>query len=124
MSCNIDSWKTKKLESLVIPIRALYPDNQKNWHPKQPKVLDVFTLVVAIDCGCGQTIKGVIKDGGLRVTGLSMDGEGSGGFYDYILKPALAQSTGKLEAILTWETGEIYRLQVGGGVVVEKPIEL
>lgn len=124
MSCNINSWKTKKLENLVIPMKALYPDNQKDWHPKQPRILDMLMLVVALDCGCGQTVKGVLKYGDLRVTDLSMAGEGSGGFYDYIFKPALAQSSGTLEAVLIWETGEIYRLQVDGGKVSEEKVEL
>lgn len=124
MSCNIDSWKTKKLENLVIPIKALYPDNQKDWHPKPPRILDVFTLVVVLDCGCSQTIKGVIRDGDLHVTDFSMAGDGSGHFFDDILKPALAQSRGTLEAVLIWETGDISRLKVSDGVVKEEDVEL
>ena len=59
------------------------------------------------------------------MTGFDMSGEGSGTFYNWILKPALKQSEGILEAVLIWEGGDsIQWLTVKAGKVTERDIEL
>lgn len=124
MSCNIDNWKTKKLDNLVIPIKSFYESKRNDWHPSKPIVTDIDTMEVMLNCGCGQTIYGILKDGMLTVTKFEMYGEGSGTFVCDILKPALTQSTGELEAILFWETSEVYRLTVKDGIVSDVEIEI
>jgi len=63
MSCNIASWKTKKLKNLVIPLKFLYIRERTDWHPSQPKIINIETYEISIDCGCGQEIKGILKNG-------------------------------------------------------------
>jgi hypothetical protein len=125
MSYNIDNWKTKKLDNLVIPLKALYKHKRKDLHPEQPVITNEETNEVTIECGCEQEIKGTITEGLLTVTEFDMTGEGSGTFYEYILKPALEESTGVLEAVLIWEGGDtIQRLVVKNGEILETNIEL
>jgi hypothetical protein len=125
MSYNIDTWKTKKLENLFIPIKALYDGVNENWKPDQPKILNAETMEVEIYGGCGQTIKGILKDGMLSVTKINMGGEGSGRYMYEIINPALKQSTGELEAVCVWEGGDsITRLTVKDGEVNEEGIDL
>lgn len=126
MSYNIDTWKTKKLENLVIPMAAFFKHPRKDWHPEvryaSPLTAD---NEVVISCGCEQEITGTIKDGLLAVTKFDMSGEGSGTFYGWILKPALEESTGRLEAVLIWEGGDsINRLIVSDGKISEEGIDL
>ena len=125
MSYNIDTWKTKKIEGLVIPIKALFIHERKEWHPQQPKIVNVETNEVFIECGGGQEIYGILKDGNLHVTEFKMNGEGSGTFMNLILEPALKQSSGELEAVLVWEGGDsITHLSVSNGVLKSEIIEL
>ncbi len=88
MSYNIDTWKTKKIENLVIPMKAFYPEDKKNWHPYEPIITD--------------TMDGV----DLKVDGIRNYGEGSGSFMRYILSNALKQSKGKLVVVCVWEGGD------------------
>ncbi len=125
MSYNIDTWKTKKLENLVIPLKAFYEHERKDWHPKEPTITNAETMEVELECGCEQTIKGVLKDGLLTVTEFEMYGEGSGTFKSWILDEALRQSKGELEAVLVWEGGDsITRLKVKDGILEEDNVEL
>lgn len=126
MSYNIDKWKTKKLENLVIPYSAFFKHARTDWHPKEPEVVNADTGEVRLGCGCGQEILGFLKDGKFIVTKFeTMSGEGSGTFYGWILRPALEESTGRLEAVLVWEGGDsIQRLQVNDGKIAESEIEL
>ncbi len=124
MSYNIDTWKTKKLENLVIPLKAFYEHERTDWHPSQPKITNADGDV-ELECGCEQTIKGKLKDGMLTVTEFEMYGEGSGTFKSWILDEALKQSKGELEAVLVWEGGDsITRLKVKDGVLEEGNVEL
>ena len=125
MSYNIDTWKTKKLESLVIPLNALFIHERKDWHPSQPEIVNTETNEVLIECACELEIKATLKDGNLHITELEIYGEGSGSFMDWILEPALEQSTGKLEAVLVWEGGDsITRLTVNNGELKHENVEL
>lgn len=124
MSYNIDRWKTKRLENLIIPRAAFFIHERKDWHPTIEKVSDDIGNVF-IFCGCEQTIKAKADGDKLQITGIEMSGEGSGTFYNWILEPALKQSSGILEAVLIWEGGDsITRLTVENGKVESKEIDL
>ena len=119
MSYNIDTWKTKKLENLTIPLKAFFKHERTDWHPKQPEIVNAETMEIEMECGCEQLIKGTLKDGIIHVTELEMYGEGSGTFKGWILDEALKQSKGELEAVLVWEGGDsITRLKVKDGVII------
>lgn len=123
MSYNIDTWKTKKIENLVIPLEAFYIHERQDWHPE--KIINTATNSVELRCGCEQTIRGTLHNDLLTITEFEMSGEGSGTFYDWILEPALKRSTGNLEAVLIWEGGDsITRLIVNNGEVSNEEIEL
>lgn len=125
MSSNIDRWTTKTLDNLVIPYEAFFRHARHDWHPEDPRVVDTETGEVVLDCGCEQGIYGILSNGRFKVTKFDMDGEGSGTFIEWILKPALEESTGRLEAVLIWEGGDVIeRLSVQDGVITETPIEL
>ena len=125
MSYNIDRWRTKKLNNLVVPLTAFYKHERTDWHPSQPKIVRTETNEVELECGCEQVIYGVLKNGLLTITEFDMAGEGSGTFYNWILAPALKESTGKLEAVLIWQGGDsINRLKVKDGVIILEDIEL
>ncbi len=125
MSYEIDKWKTKKLNNLVIPLKSFYESERTDWHPEQPLVINTETMEVKLKCGGDQHIKGILKDGLLTVTEFEMYGEGSGNFMHYVLYDAFRQSAGELEAILVWEGGDsITRLIVNDGVLTEEEIEL
>lgn len=79
MSYNIDRWRTKKLENLVIPIAAFRRHERDDWHPKII-VTDTDANIVTLQCGCEQEIKGTLRDNQLYVTEFDMSGEGSGTF--------------------------------------------
>lgn len=123
MSYDIDTWKTKKLEGLTIPLAAFYRHERKDWHPKA--VINApESDAVSLDCGV-LSIQGTLKDGILTVTEFEMIGEGSGAFYHWILEPALKESRGTLGALLVWEGGDsINRLTVKDGEVTSEEIEL
>ena len=123
MSYNIDNWKTKKIDNLIIPIKALYEHEREDFHPSKPE-LDIKTGKVSIDCFEGE-IKGTLNNGLLTVEKIQIYGEGSGTIFGNVIKPALQQSKGELEAILVWERGDtIEKLIVIDGYVEETPIDL
>jgi hypothetical protein len=124
MSCNIISFKVKKMNDLIIPLDALKSDKYPDWSAKDPVLLDSLLNKVSIDMGCDQQILGVIpsSSGKIAVTDLKLKGEGSGALLEYMFKDALRKSTGYLEAILVWQTGEIERMVVLDGQVSTAPI--
>lgn len=124
MSYNIDTWKTKRLENLIIPIDAFFKHERSDWHPEQ-HVEDVATGKTILECGCEQEIHGFLVDGKFTITEFDMTGEGSGTFMEWILEPALKESTGHLEAVLVWEGGDsVERLVVNDGTVAKTAIDL
>ncbi len=126
MSYNIDTWKTKKLEDLKVPLQEFYTHERKDFHPEKPTITDATTMEVEIGCMCEDSaIKGILKDGILTVTEIDISGEGSGTFMHEVFEPALRKSTGKLEAILIWEGGDsTCKLKVDDGSVNDEPVEL
>jgi len=124
MSYNIDTWKTKKLENLNVPISAFYKHERSDWHPTKT-ILDMDTKEIALECVFGQIIKGILSEGVLSISEFEMHGEGSGTFKGWILDEALKESTGELEAVLVWEGGDsITRLNVKDGKIAELEVEL
>jgi hypothetical protein len=124
MAIEINSWKTKKMIDLIIPISAFFESKRQDWHPKQPKIIDVSTMKIEMQCGCEQSIEGFLKDGMLHVSKIDMTGEGSSAFMYYVFRNALIQSSGELEAILIYETSEIDHLTLKDGILTETSIEL
>jgi hypothetical protein len=125
MTYNVSTWKMKSMENLVIPLAALYESSRKDWHPKEPKIKDAITMEVSLQCGCEQVIVGILKEGNLHVTKLSMSGEGSGGFIGTILRPALEKSSGSFSALAIWEGGDsITSITFLDGSYKEEQVEL
>lgn len=131
MSYNIDRWKTKELSDLEIPLNALYEIDKslvsRGWKPDPPQVVGVEGdgARVRIEEAWGE-IEGLLTpDSILKVSKISITGEGSGTFCHDILTPALKQSKGKLVAVRVWEGGDsIDRLTVIDGKVESEEIEL
>ncbi len=119
MSCNVTSFKIKKMHDLIIPLDALKCEKRPDWSAKAPVLLDPILSKVRIEMGGEQYIEGIIPTSSSKVavTNLSLRGEGSGSLLHYLFMDALKKSTGYLEAILVWETGEIERLVVIDGAV-------
>jgi len=120
MSYNIDTIKIKRLENFIIPLNALYEGVRKDWMPEQPKITIPITNEVSITCGCGQEIKGILKEGNLHVSSLKLSGEGSGSLMREVIENAFKQSTGILEMIMIWEGGDsITKMTVLDGILEE-----
>jgi hypothetical protein len=126
MSYNCDTFKIKTLQNLVIPLKSFY--NQKyhdsSWIPDQPKLLNIDTSEVEINCGCGQTVTGILTNKLIQVTELEMSGEGSGTFWEYFEK-ILKTSTGILIGTRIWEGGDsVDRIFVINGDIRSENVEL
>ena len=124
MSYNITSWKTKKIENLIIPINVLYENSDNSWHPEQPKIIDFNTMKVEIVGGSeGFELKGKLNGLHLEVEEITNYGEGSGHFMVVLLEQALKQSTGKLETLLVWENGDcVEKLTINDGEIKREEI--
>lgn len=122
MSYNIDTWKTKELRNLRIPMSALSYEEDYLKHPR----LDIQTGILTFaGRAVGFVLQGVQAGLWFDVDALTCYGEASGTMYDYLKKTILSQSTGVLVAVLVWEGGDtIERLTVRDGVIAEEPIEL
>lgn len=126
MSYNIDTWKTKSLVDLEIPLRAIYDSDKRGWL-EAPRIGKDDPEQVFISIGECAGITALLRttDNVLCVSKVRVSGEGSGTMYSEILLPALKKSSGKLEAVLVWEGGDsITRLIVDNGKVAEENIEL
>lgn len=126
MSYNVDTWKTKELVDLVIPVASLFKHERSDWHPRKEHHDDgSITFSIMECCNVNGTIGIVDHCEFLRVTYIQASGEGSGRALYWIIEPALADSRGKLVASRVWEGGDsIDRLTVIDGVVSSEPIEI
>lgn len=114
MSYNIDTFKVKKLENLIIPVSALYKHERSDWHPNKEIHQDMSVTFTNME----SEITGVIIDDDLHVSSINCEGEGSGCVVNYMLEPALNDSSGILIASCVWEGGDsINQLIVKDGVV-------
>lgn len=124
MSFNILSCNIKKIENLEIPLKALYESESKDWHPEQPKILNVEEFKVRIEMGCDQSIEGTLENPEiLKVTDMEVVGEGSGSNMRYVLEHAFEESTGELQLNLTWEDGSLSIMKVSNGNLTHEDYE-
>lgn len=125
MAYNIDNWKVKELKDLVIPVKHLYPEGYKNWHPSPP-AFDINSGRVTILGGAeGFMVIGKVSEGMIHVERIQNYGEGSGSFMSNVLIPALKQSKGTLVVACVWEGGDsLSRLSVKNGVVNDENIDI
>lgn len=125
MSYDITNFKVKKMHDLVIPMKAL-KSSLSDWNPKDPVLIDPMLSKVRIDMGCGQSIEGILTpvSGRVAITDLRLSGDCSGSLMELLIKPALKESTGYLEAIMVWEGGEVEKLVSFDGQVSVAQIEL
>lgn len=121
MSYNIDTFKIKKLENLMIPVDAFYIGERTDWHPQCETKQDLSVVFRNME----SSISGMIVDGLLHVEEIVCYGEGSGCVMNYMLEPALKESIGVLIASCVWEGGDcINQLIVNDGVVEWEDIEI
>lgn len=122
MSYNITNWKTKTIIDLKIPLDAFYRHPRADWHPRFEMKDEKIAI---LHCTQGNEILGTVEDGIFSIAQIELHGEGSGTFYNWILEPALRESTGRLEAVLIWEGGDyVSKLTVKNGIVADEQIDL
>jgi hypothetical protein len=119
---NIDTWKTKKLDNLQIPIEWFYNHKRKDYHARRPSLNEDGSFF--IDLIDNSNLTGFIENETIFVTKINFAGEGSGTLYGAVLFPALEHSKGYLEAVLHWEGGEIERIIVNDGKIKHENIDL
>ena len=124
MSYNIDTVKLKKLENFTIPLDSFYSAKiNKNWLPKLPVLIN-DDREISIQMGCGQEIRGTLKDGIVTVSRMLLAGEGSGHNLEEVLSLAFKDSKGYYEAVMIWEGGDsVTSYIVDNGVITEKNID-
>lgn len=122
MSYNCDTWKTKELKDLRIPIASLFKHDREDWHPERINDDDGTVEFRIMD---GVFVRGTIDGDYVAVSMIECSGEGSGTGMHWILEPALKDSTGKLIASCVWEGGDsINRITVDDGLVSWEDIEI
>ena len=118
MSYNIDTWNTKKIEGLKIPISEIH---------KLPYVeVELFpeNKVSISGPSEGFEIEGILEKDIISVSEITMDGTGSGNTWENLVS-CLEKSTGELIATQIWEGGDsITRLTVKNGIVAQENIEI
>jgi len=121
MSYNIDTWKTKELKDLKIPLSLFSELGNEDYRPKVTKNDDGKTVVDFRN----DEIIGVETNGILLVEKIHLFGVASGYLYHEYLLPILEKSTGVLTAVTIGEHGDsISRLECVNGKVTETNIEL
>lgn len=127
MSYNITNWKTKQIKDLVLnKIDLQYsPEMIKKGYEVSfniTKEMDDSKLVhINIGSESDTEIVGYLQnDDTILVESISLSGECSGTAYNYILLPALKNSSGKLLARIIWEGwNDIVFLDVSSGNIDE-----
>ena len=118
MSYNIDTWRTKEISKLMIPIEAIY------WLPDIHVELLADGTLQATGPSEGFDLRGTVDQDWLHITTLESYGEASGWSWDPLLK-MLAKSKGRLVATQIWEGGDsITRLTVEAGQVTKETVEV
>jgi hypothetical protein len=122
MAYNVDTWKTKKLKDLRLPVASLFKSERKDWHPnrrEQPDGTVRFSVCEDV------FIIGRLDGDVLVVSNICARGEGSGTALQLVIEPALADSRGTLVVRRVWEGGDsIDELTVVDGEVKSEAIEL
>lgn len=121
MSYNIDTFKVKELDNLIIPIASLYKCEREDWHPERTNNDDGTVTFT----NCETEIHGTIQGDYLFVDKIDFSGEGSGTAMSWMLEPALKDSTGRLVVSCVWEGGDsINQLVVDKGEVNWNDIDI
>lgn len=121
MSYNIDTFKTKKIENLIIPVASFFKHERSDWHPDKVINDDMSVTFHNMET----EITGRIIDDDLHVSSINCAGEGSGTIMNWILEPAFKDSSGTFIAACVWEGGDsINRIIVENGDVRWVNIEL
>ena len=113
MSCNIIAWKVKELVDLKIPVASLFKHPRKDWHPDRINNDDGTVTYEIMET----TLTGQIHDDLFIVNSIIVCGEGSGTALNWIIIPALKDSTGKLIVKIVWEGGDVEKFVVDDGSV-------
>lgn len=121
MSYNIDLFKVKKLDNLLIPVAAFYKHGRSDWHPEHVIEESGITVFKNME----SYVSGKVVDGILEVSAIECSGEGSGCVMRYMIEPALSESLGILIVSCVWEGGDsINQLRVNDGVINWETIEI
>lgn len=121
MSYNIDTFKVKELTDLEIPVASLYKHEREDWHPHKTNNDDGSVTF----SNCETILHGKIVADMFFVDKIDCSGEGSGTAMNWMLEPALEDSTGKLVVSCVWEGGDsINQLIVDDGVVEWHDIDI
>jgi hypothetical protein len=122
MSYNCDTWKTKELRDLRLPISSLFKHGRQDWHPKRINNDDGTVEFRIME---GVFVRGTIDGNVLDVSAIACHGEGSGTAMNWILEPALNDSTGRMVASCVWEGGDsVNRIIVENGSVSWVDVEI
>ena len=122
MSYNIDTFKLKKLEDLIIPVDEFFIHERKDYHPSR-RDNDDKTTTFQFDEMDGMT--GYVVKGLFYVESIDLGGEFSGTAMACVIEPALKKSTGIMEASTVWEGGDsIAKIIVDNGYVKWEDIEI
>lgn len=118
MSYNIDNFKIKEIENFRIPIKEFDKIVFR-------KDFDFDTNEIKIESDyCEECeFEGIVKDGIIELSKMTICGEGSGHFMATIGEALLEKSTGKLVARLIWEEGDsVENLMVENGIIDREKI--
>lgn len=122
MSYNCNTWKTKELNDLRIPIASMFKHDREDWHPKR---INNDDSTVEFRIMNGVIVRGTIDGEFVAVSAIECHGEGSGTAMNWIIEPALKDSTGRLVASCVWEGGDsINRIIVDEGSVSWEEVEI
>jgi hypothetical protein len=118
MSYNIDTWKTKELDNLRIPLSIVHSD-----HHLRISFLENDRVKIYGDAEVFE-LTGILDNDDIIIKGITLRGIGSGTSWDHF-QDILTKSMGKLVATQIWEGGDtITRLIVENGKVREEDIEI
>lgn len=120
MSCDVIVWKVKELVDLKIPISSLFKHPREDWHPDRINNNDGTVTYEIMDV----TLTGQIHGDLFIVSSIEVYGEGSGTALNWVIKPALNDSTGRLIVKMIWENGGIDEFVADDGNIYITPIEL
>jgi hypothetical protein len=133
MSYNIDTWKVKKIENFIVPIKSFFKHERKDWHPEITDNGNGTITMTSLESKWTGEILGYVDDDlernnpkhSLKIISINCSSEGSGTTMSWILEPAFKDSTGILIASCVWEGGDtINKLTVKNGAVSWEDIDI
>ena len=129
MSYNCETFKVKKLENLMIPVKYLLHPEREDWaFEKEENYTDTNEIESITFTNMDSKITGrleIFNNDLLIVENIDISGEGSGTIMNEILEPALKNSKGELIVSCVWEGGDsINQLIVKDGNITWKDIDV